>query len=93
MLASKKTLRYNECEIISFNYTEPITGPNLANIHGLANKGKIVIGVTSRDFFLAVTFVFRVRAAPDCHARYKYKYSSLQQIIIAKHADKWLGEA
>lgn len=39
----------NECEIVSFNYTEPVTGPNLANIHGLANKGKIVIGVTCGD--------------------------------------------
>ena len=36
----------NECEIISFNYTEPVNEPNLANIHGLASKGRIVLGVT-----------------------------------------------
>ena len=36
----------NECEIISFNYTEPVSGPNLANIHGLASKNKIVLGIT-----------------------------------------------
>ena len=39
----------NECEIVSFNYTEPICGPNLANIHGIASKRKIVMGVTCGD--------------------------------------------
>ncbi len=36
----------NECEIISFNYTEPIVGNNLANIHGVASKEYIVFGTT-----------------------------------------------
>jgi len=36
----------NECQIVSFNYTEPIASPNLANIHGLASKNKVVLGIT-----------------------------------------------
>lgn len=36
----------DECQIVSFNYTEPIASPNLANIHGLASKSKIVLGIT-----------------------------------------------
>lgn len=36
----------NECEILSFNYTEPLSSPNLSSIHGLASKEKIVFGIT-----------------------------------------------
>ena len=36
----------NECEILSFNYTEPLLSPHLSNIHGLAKKEKIVFGIT-----------------------------------------------
>lgn len=39
----------NQCEIISFNYTEPIASPCLANIHGLASKEKVVIGITTGE--------------------------------------------
>ena len=36
----------NECEILSFNYTEPITDSNLINMHGKAKREKVVFGIT-----------------------------------------------
>ena len=46
LLARITGIGFNDCKIISFNYTDPFGSPLSANIHGLASKNEIVFGIT-----------------------------------------------
>ena len=62
----------NECKIISFNYTDPFSSIDSANIHGLACKNDIVFGITCDQG----------KGKEDCHHNWGYKLSKEYKMAL-----------
>lgn len=62
----------NECKIISFNYTNPFSTLESANIHGLASKNEIVFGITCEQG----------NGKKSCHHNWGYKMSKEYKMAL-----------
>lgn len=85
--------QFTDCNIVSFNYTEPVKTSTLANIHGLASKKKIVFGITSgltdnakkqthNEWYYKATKEYKIAKVQSNNIRISINNNSIKNIFI-----------